>query len=569
MPINSSCRDASGRNVKQSAIKQSGASSINNSYGTQASSSMAEWLTSSSQRPCSSSRAVHITKLLVNCVTSDFQPLSFCEDESMRALLLFLEPNYQPPTHSTLQSHVSMQYENKRKELLTRLWNIPDCAATCDVWTNQKMVSFFSIMIHYIDEDWNTRAVNLASPMLKEKHTADNLAKLFDEACCEASLKVFCCTHDTAANMNRCLRQSKCTRFDIGCLAHILQLAISDALSACPAMNEILKKIKKIIAAIRKSETLSRQLRQTRDQLLPAAKKRELQLNNATRWNSDVIMVESFLTLYPAIDFMMKTPEAKNDKTFHKKNDGRDKFVFLPQDVKAAEDLITLLEHLKSATDEWQAEKTVSISAVYPILFAVRRKLRAFSTLSLSSAGQALRDALLHHLEIRFNMTDEPFLSSLSVHMIASYLDPRFKKLSFVSESVKSGIRRVIEEELQHLPEDDERVEPEPAQKKTKMSKLALLLDDDATVENAAECARYEAEPCISVDENPLLWWKGKQKTFPKLAMLARRYLQVQATSASSERLFSSFGHVFEDKRMSLDACAAEKIIFLHCNFQL
>jgi hypothetical protein len=40
-----------------------------------------------------------------------------------------------------------------------------------------------------------------------------------------------------------------------------------------------------------------------------------------------------------------------------------------------------------------------------------------------------------------------------------------------------------------------------------------------------------------------LAWWKSQSETYPNLSKMARVYLAVPATSASSERLFSSRKH--------------------------
>ena len=74
---------------------------------------LSNWVKSSNDRPCSSYRAESITFLLVNCVAFDLQPLSLCEDSGMRALLQYIEPNYVPPTGTTLQKHL-IKHQNKK-----------------------------------------------------------------------------------------------------------------------------------------------------------------------------------------------------------------------------------------------------------------------------------------------------------------------------------------------------------------------------------------------------------------------------------------------------------------------
>lgn len=42
-----------------------------------------------------------------------------------------------------------------------------------------------------------------------------------------------------------------------------------------------------------------------------------------------------------------------------------------------------------------------------------------------------------------------------------------------------------------------------------------------------AEVALYEAEPCISATQDPLLWWRANAARFPNLAEIARVYLAI------------------------------------------
>ena len=56
------------------------------------------------------------------------------------------------------------------------------------------------------------------------------------------------------------------------------------------------------------------------------------------------------------------------------------------------------------------------------------------------------------------------------------------------------------------------------------------------------ELAAFMQETIIPQDDDPLQWWCQRQGKYPWLSRLARRCLCVPATSASSERLFSSAG---------------------------
>ena len=63
---------------------------------------------------------------------------------------------------------------------------------------------------------------------------------------------------------------------------------------------------------------------------------------------------------------------------------------------------------------------------------------------------------------------------------------------------------------------------------------------------------------------NPLDWWRMNAGLFPALSVIARRTLCIPATSAPSERLFSSAGSVVSPKRTKLDPHLTADMILLH-----
>ncbi len=63
---------------------------------------------------------------------------------------------------------------------------------------------------------------------------------------------------------------------------------------------------------------------------------------------------------------------------------------------------------------------------------------------------------------------------------------------------------------------------------------------------------------------NPLDWWCLKAQQFPLLSKLAIRYLCIPATSAPSERVFSTAGLTIAKERSRLDSATANELVFLH-----
>lgn len=63
---------------------------------------------------------------------------------------------------------------------------------------------------------------------------------------------------------------------------------------------------------------------------------------------------------------------------------------------------------------------------------------------------------------------------------------------------------------------------------------------------------------------DPLLWWKIHALSYPLMSRVMRRLLNIPATSASSERTFSTSGNVISKKRARLSSDIASAIVFLH-----
>ena len=89
---------------------------------------------------------------------------------------------------------------------------------------------------------------------------------------------------------------------------------------------------------------------------------------------------------------------------------------------------------------------------------------------------------------------------------------------------------------------------------------LAVANDSATEVDNyMRECPPY-------LESNPLLWWKGNNDRFPRLAILARRYLCIPATSVPSERVFSEAGLVVNRLRTRLTPEHVDMLIFMNKN---
>ncbi len=72
--------------------------------------------------------------------------------------------------------------------------------------------------------------------------------------------------------------------------------------------------------------------------------------------------------------------------------------------------------------------------------------------------------------------------------------------------------------------------------------------EDIRLVSAAEEVDKFMMLPLLPRTDNLLEWW-GKATNFPLLRELARKLLCTQSSSVFSERMYSEYGNIFEEKR--------------------
>ena len=93
----------------------------------------------------------------------------------------------------------------------------------------------------------------------------------------------------------------------------------------------------------------------------------------------------------------------------------------------------------------------------------------------------------------------------------------------------------------------------------------------------SSELQRYKMEPPLlkyiwkdnktAGRNNPLEWWQKNEFKYPNVAKLARAVLCIPATSAPSERVFSTAGRTISAERSRMLPDNAADLIFLHDNY--
>src|SRR6185369_7222085 len=107
--------------------------------------------------------------------------------------------------------------------------------------------------------------------------------------------------------------------------------------------------------------------------------------------------------------------------------------------------------------------------------------------------------------------------------LLAAFLDPRFKMMTFTTETKKQEVIQALQNKMK---------EPEQStiMNNTSHSIMASLFDNsgpafvsplDAELEiyqHMPECSKYEAKHELYNKYNPLKWWNDHKNTLPNLA---------------------------------------------------
>jgi len=229
--------------------------------------------------------------------------------------------------------------------------------------------------------------------------------------------------------------------------------------------------------------------------------------------------------------------------------------------------LTEVLRPLQIATTTLNAEMRVTASATMPVISSVIEKHLKENSERDSDTVKRVKTLVRDDLSRRFRMRSVDLNLAESPLVLASFLDPRFKNLSFLSEDDRLNTYTIVNSEI---PID---ASGTVNKRQRSQSALDILLgdeeEDEEVPQGVAEFQKYKMEQHLDRNGEPLEWWRQNDKRYPNLAQLAKKYLGIPATSAPCERVFSTSGNVVTEKRSRLDPENVRNLVFLNYNLKL
>ena len=511
-----------------------------------------------------------VTDALVDFVAEDLMPLHLIDSLRFQKLLKSLDPQYCLPSRKHLSTTLlTKKYDQLKVQIKNRLKNVKVVNLTIDLWSNRQMRSYLGITAHYITAEWKLEHIMLGCNRVHGRHTAENIVCWFEGVISDFNIteQVKHIVTDSASNMKKAFvtlpgyeedkdedSQSSETEDDEdgepvslsledfsfehhACFAHVLQLVIKDGMKKAGQIHSVLKRCSKLVAFVRKStiatDILEGEMR--------------LQIDHATRWNSQLKMVRSVLSIP---EFKLSLLEGAPSISAHDRN--------------ILKDMIDILGPFEEATDFVQVNCVPSAGYVLPCVKGLQHHLDRCASKYHSSFVAALKASL----QIRV-----PHFEENETYILAAMLDPRFKLRWCKSDSNKIRYKEILKNEAKKHTDTSETVADtglEPPSKKMK-TLFNFMGDPETNNENSSneDVDKYLAASCLPLKIDPAKYWNENKNEYLSLAQIAKEVLSVPSSSAPVERLFSIAGKVFTPIRCRLTDSRFQQLMFIRCNNSL
>lgn len=500
----------------------------------------------------------YMTTKIVGFCAKDVRPMEIVSGEGFKSLaqhfvrvgatLGNIDISTILPHPTTISRHVADLKKESLKKLFPIIENAivnGECSSTTDMWTDDYKKNHFQVMtVHYFDDNFVLNKNVLFTSQFKDTvKSGENIMKDVESkfellGYKREHLKKIRFVTDHGSNMVKALK-GRYKRDD--CRAHRLNTILKNTFEDddIPLIfSKILNNCKNIVRYLKQSGKSNR---------LKSAVVQECD----SRWNTKLGMLESVIEQYASISELLT-------------EDQRSKWSF---DVDFAQEMVRFLSPFREATKSLEGD-------TYPTACKV--------LLWWENISKHLNEKNFTGLPFKklIRIAKKYFQSKYPVDMdtkIACFLDPKYRFLKMLTvcerNEVFDEIKRLIELEELPQPRLEDDLQPPPAKK----SRFSIFEESADDAEHFDEFKLYMQMASYSEyldtkynkTHSVELFWRNNKNKFPKLSKLAKKRLNVPATSAPSERIFSSAGRVLDSRRTNLKPQLLDDLLFLKENLVL
>ena len=533
---------------------------------------------------------VRLVTMITRWICETSQPFAVVESESfVRMLKHATHGQYKPlcaKTFSTKRIPALFEFvKGVVNGFIDRdLQGVDGVGFTSDIWTSDTNAAFMSLTLHYIDSQFKLKRVLVRLIAFPEEHTGDEIAIKIDFLVGKLGIgpKIETwMTTDGGSNVRKGVEKSKLIQTGLWCVDHRIHLMITDVWKKCPLWAALSGKITRLVGHFSHSSKGSTKLRNEAKRL--GLSRTRLSQRVPTRWNSDLKQLESVRDLWRALEEVALGDSSNTVSSL------------LPSLSEKLDlgSMINLLEHFNKFSVLVSSDTSPTLNEVVPNIFRIRGIMNNLSRNAPSALIGEVATFLVTQIDSRFPECNTNRIEFSMAH----FLDPRYKGVSLRKIGVSyETTRDAVLAELVAAGDDTSSAGSSSSSSPSVTPPPPQLDPDDQNYDPLEACMRevYGDKPTkgtpqsstmvlancelelytnrengvAPVDRDILGWWKENSSKFPMLSRLAKKILAIPASSATSERVFSTAGEICSERRTNLSVHNIEMLVYLKENLR-
>ncbi|OCT94090.1 E3 SUMO-protein ligase ZBED1-like [Xenopus laevis] len=524
---------------------------------------------------------LELTSAVISLICEGMFPASILDEPTFKNLLKTAEPRYEFPLRKYICTRVLPEKYNAIREIVLKdLTDILWCGISTDLWKSENQNRSYVTLSVYFMSSGPSHCLSVNSRCLKtfevpEENKAETITRVLYETFIEwgISTKVFGATTDFSKDIVKA-----CSLLDIPvdmpCLGQTFDMGVQQAFQL-PKLSSLLARCRKCVEYFQQSSIAMYMLceKQKQQNLFPCM----LISDRVSWWGSTLLMLQRLKEQQFAIAGVL----VEDSNNHH--------LMLEASEWNTIEGLVDLLQPFKQVAEMLSMSKYPTISMIKPLLHMLLNTSLNIKETDLKEISMA-KEVIAKVLSSTYQQTPDidMFLN------VATFLDPRYKKLPFLSAFERAQVEnRVIEEAKcfidkgkENLKNEDKvfTISEEPPMKKMASSTppptssinsmLAEIFCQSGSSEDqeewhaqvVEELSNFKSQKVLGLNEDPLKWWSDRLTLFPLLPKVLQKYWCIRPTRVFPERLFSSSANVVNAKRNRLAPAHVDEQIFLYEN---
>lgn len=485
----------------------------------------------------------HLNWLLIKWLALASFPPSTLEEKWLANSFKFLNPSIQLWPSEDYKKIFREVFRSMQEVVRASMENISSkVSITLDFWTSYERIFYMSVTCHWIDENWSFQKMMLDICHIPFPYGVDEIYNSLGKVLRLYNIenRVLCCTHDNSQGPLQDLDGQNVGHFCyIPCSAHTLNLIIDDGLRS---IERVITKIREFVIGLNASLEISEEFTQ-----LTAAYHEgtwKIPLDTSTRWSGNYQMLDIVCKASKSMDAVIRKFETLGNRMLLssvEKNAVSNVHRYLEPFYKTTNNMCTnkvptvglvlfFMDHISETI------ATCRDSHLYPELKNaaedMAKKVRNYNNqvCNIFTYMTAILDPRIKGELIPESLNSENFLDEARTHFIRNYSINHFPSMTggYSNQEIEEGGNVSFAEEI--------------ARKKRRAN----------TNSSTDELTQYLSEPPAPIATDVLEWWKVNSMRYPRLSVMARDFLAVQANSVAPEELFCGKGAEIDKQRFCM-----------------